>query len=192
MYKYCTKYELDALRISIEYIKTIKKYMELGYKYKGNESFILPLLENERTLDEINFVAINELFILLNDSLGNNGDISENDYCEDIILENKLKIPYYEFYNGTIGISIIFNNNDIINLINSKKYINCNLNQFLMNMDLTNEATTDVDIQYAFNTEKKYLIIVIPQTVFYTYEICEIFRTCVDILEYIKKELKQL
>ena len=30
MYKYCTKYELDALRISIEYIKTIKKYMELG------------------------------------------------------------------------------------------------------------------------------------------------------------------
>lgn len=74
MYKYCTKYELDALRISIEYIKTIKKYMELGYKYKGNESFILPLLENERTLDEINFVAINELFILLNDSLGNNGE----------------------------------------------------------------------------------------------------------------------
>ena len=61
-----------------------------------------------------------------------------------------------------------------------------------MNMDLTNEATTDVDIQYAFNTEKKYLIIVIPQTIFYTYEICEIFRTCVDILEYIKKELKQL
>ena len=192
MYKYCTKYELDALRISIEYIKTIKKYMELGYKYKGNESFILPLLENERTLDEINFVAINELFILLNDSLGNNGDISENDYCEDIILENKLKIPYYEFYNGTIVISIIFNNNYILNLINSKKYINCNLNQFLMNMDLTNEATTDVDIQYAFNTEKKYLIIVIPQTIFYTYEICEIFRTCVDILEYIKKELKQL
>ena len=184
--------EIEGLKLDILAMSTIKKCIVSGFNYDKDTNFAMPAIEAQ-TEYQYTVGTIDELENVLSCILGKNGYVSLCEQDTTIIENNKLEVPNNYDCDEAAGLFIILENNIIKQYIKHKLHKNyCDVDKLIKEIyDCSFCDSSITNIQYAFNENNKYLIIVIPEKNLCLYEIYNILDSFIDILNLIKEKLKE-